>query len=292
MGSFLVAWSWVQVLMLGLSVATGSPQPCRWNSHTGANFDLSPLILGPGFNYHVKDSVDSVERNYSYVFNVCDSVGHSPDALCGNGSDSLAPAYQISEEGHFCHRLGAAPKDMEWSLVDLADPTAGVVITYTRGDNCSGRQIERQLTIKFMCSTLLGMSPFSLERVIEDKCHYSLTVNTVFGCPNECHIGGNRQLCGGNGFCGMDNDNRSPRCFCYDGWVGFACEFPNNGWSGGVNGLGVVLIIMIILLSGLLAAAVWVYTKVHKLRRRKLYEMTDVDANSHTVFSIEDEGEL
>jgi len=259
----------------------------------GANFDLSPLILGSGFNYQVKDSVDSVERNYSYVFNVCDRVGHLPDPLCPTPAEgeSLAPAYQISEEGGFCYRLGSLSTEIEWSLIDADDPTTGVSITYFGGDVCTAL-LSRQLTVKFQCSTELGMSPFSMERVIEDKCHYSLTVNTVFGCPVECHIGGNRQLCGGNGFCGMDDDNNSPRCFCYEGWLGPSCEIQNNGWSGGLDALGIILIIMIILLSGLLAGAIWVYSKVRQLRRKKLYEMTDVDANSHTVFSIDDEGEI
>ena len=131
-----------------------------------------------------------------------------------------------------------------------------------------------------------------MDTVVEDKCHYSLTVNTVFGCPLECHVGGNRQLCGGNGFCGMDDDNNSPRCFCFEGWLGSACEVQDNGWSGGLDALGYILVIMIILLTGLLVAAIWLYSKVHKLRRKRLYEMTDVDSNSHTVFSIDDEGEI
>jgi len=255
-----------------------------------ATFDLTPLVLGSGFNYQVADSVDSVERNYSYVFNVCDPVGHLPSPLCP-GQEQLAPAYQISEDGGFCYKLGNPTYDIKWALLDEADPTAGVAITYTGGDECA-EKLFRQLTVKFQCSTELGMSPFSMERVIEDKCHYSLTVNTVFGCPVECHVGGNRQLCGGSGFCGMDHDINTPRCFCYEGWLGASCEIPNNGWSGGLDALGIILVIMIILLSGLLAAAIWFYSKVHKLRRKKLYEMTDVDSNAHTVFSIDDEGEI
>lgn len=90
----------------------------------------------------------------------------------------------------------------------------------------------------------------------------------------------------------MDDDNNAPRCFCFEGWVGSACEVQDNGWNGGLDGLGVILVIMVILLSGLLIAAIWLYSKVHKLRRKRLYEMTDVDSNSHTVFSIDDEGEI
>jgi len=262
----------------------------------GASFDLSPLILGSGFNYQVKDSVDSVERNYSYVFNVCDKVGHLPDPLCrkpGEEDEDLAPAYQISEEGSFCKRLGNLDRPTpNWDLLDVDDPTLGVSLTYGGGEECEITKKSRQLTVKFQCSTELGMSPFSMERVIEEDCHYSITVNTVFGCPMECHVGGNRQLCGANGFCGMDDDSNSPRCFCYEGWLGLSCEIPNNGWSGGLDALGIILVIMIILLSALLAAAIWFYSKVHKLRRKKLYEMTDVDSNSHTVFSIDDEGEI
>jgi hypothetical protein len=274
------------VAFLGLNSA--APLCNQAFPKVGASFDLSPLILGSGFNYQVKDSEDSVERNYSYVFNVCDKVGHSPDPLCNpKPNEPLAPAYQISED-EFCYRLGEKADNMDWLLVDEDDPTVGVSVTYTGGDECP-EKLSRKLTVKFLCSTELGMSPFSMETVTENKCHYSLTVNTVFGCPMECHIGGNRQLCGGNGFCGMDDDKNVPRCFCYEGWLGPACEIPNNGWGGGLDFLGIILVIMIILLSALLVAAIWLYSKVHKLRRKKLYEMTDVDSNSHTVFSIEDE---
>lgn len=277
-----------------MGLASAAPACNQRFDKVGASFDLSPLILGSGFNYQVKDNDDSIERNYSYVFNVCERVGHSPDPKCDpQQGEMLASAYQIEGEGDSCWKLGnydTADIQMDWALIDADDPTTGVALTYTGGEVCNEKEsLSRQLTVKFQCSTELGMSPFSMERVIEDKCHYSLTVNTVFGCPMECHIGGNRQLCGGNGFCGMDDDKNTPRCFCYEGWLGTSCEIQDNGWGGGMDALKVILILMIILLSGLLAAAIWLYSKVHKLRRKKLYEMTDVDSNSHTVFSIDDE---
>jgi len=251
---------------------------------------LAPLTLGPRFNYHVKDSMDSAERNYTYVFNVCDNVGHVPRDTCAGVE--AAPAYQVSDTQDFCYKLGNSPTDVDWSLIDADNPTTGVRLTYRGGDQCDGTNYDRTLTVNFLCSTEQGMSEFSHTRVIEDNCQYKLDVNTVFGCPNECYVGSNRQLCSGHGFCGMDDDHNKPRCFCYDTFYGFSCE--NQVEDGGLGVVGVLLILMILGLSGLLAAAVWVYFKVRKLRRRKLYQMGDVgdDDGSTGVFAIDDTSDL
>lgn len=272
-------------LVFGLSAllpSTATPESCTQSfSEVGASFDLSPLSLGPRFNYIVKDIIDSIERNYTYVFNVCDNVGHVPDEMC---SPELAPAYQIGDD--FCHRLANDPTDAAWTLIDEDNPTQGVSMTYMGGDICENTNIDRKLTINFQCSTELGLSEFEHERVVEEHCHYSLSVSTVFGCPNECFVGGNRRLCSGAGFCGMDNDNRKPRCFCYEGHYGSACEIAAT--DGGLGATGVMLILAIVCLTVLLGGAIWMYTKVANIRRRKLYQLTDVDEDGTTVFSIDD----
>jgi hypothetical protein len=253
----------------------------------GATFDLSPLILGTRFNYHVKDSMDSIERNYTYVFNICSNVGHVPE-FC---DPTPAPAYQVSEENAQCFRLANDPTDAEWALIDPANPTTGISMTYKGGDQCGNSNKDRSLKISMLCSTEEGMSEFDSERVIEDHCEYSMTVNTLFGCPLECPVGANRQLCTGHGFCGMDDDHNKPQCFCYSGWYGDACEIQAD--TGELGAFGVLLIVVILLRGGLLAAGGYVYTKVRKLRRRKLYQMQDQDEHdSATVFSIEDDGDL
>jgi hypothetical protein len=240
--------------------------------------------------YHVKDSADSIESNYSYVFNVCGNVGHPPDPSCVG---SPAPAYQVSETESSCTRLGNSPSDVIWSLLDAANPTRGIAMTYMGGDPCGNTNLDRQLTISFLCSTEQGMSEFSHQRVIEDHCHYKLTVSTVFGCPNECHVGANRQLCSGHGFCGMDADRSKPRCFCYANFYGEACNVETNGDNMGF--LGVVLILTILLLTGLLIAAVYTYIKVGRLHRVTLYQMEEVGDgknSSRSVFTVDDTSDL
>jgi hypothetical protein len=194
------------------------------------------------------------------------------------------------------------------------------------GDKCGGTNFDRQLTISFLCSSEQGMSEFSHERVIEDHCHYKLTVNTVFGydmrscfsihmstplapsaytyslyygrivnrCPNECHIGANRQLCSGHGFCGMDHDASKPRCLCYETFYGEACDVESSGAS--LDFLGDALILTILLLTGLLISSVciecYVYFKVHKLHRRKMYEIEDTEATDVENISIDDTSDL
>ena len=88
----------------------------------------------------------------------------------------------------------------------------------------------------------------------------------------------------------MDDDKNKPRCFCYSNAWGGACE--NLVPDDSLGFIGGVLVLVVLLLVGLLAAAVWIYFKVARLRRRKLYQLDDVDEGSNTVFSIDDAGDL
>jgi len=276
-------------------LVVAAPHKCIHNFESkGTTFDLRSLILKDNFNYHVKDVIDSEERNYTYVFNVCDDVGHLPAPYCGEkGEEVLAPAYQINDVQKLCQVVGRDAAESVWSLLDDQDPTYGVMMTYVGGKPCNDAdKSQRQFSIGFQCSDNVGLSEFEHQRVVEDTCHYKLQVKSLFGCPIQCSVGHNRKICSGNGFCAQDTDTNRPHCFCEDGWSGDDCGTagPIESGPGSVSGTGVFLIIIVIVLTALLAAAVWVFIKVRKLRRMKLYQMDDLDDDdSHTVFSIGDD---
>jgi hypothetical protein len=85
----------VCVLLALLAVCSAQPS-CIFTS-PGATFDLSPLrlpALSAGYTVH-DSSDDAVARNFSYVFNVCSSVGRLPAPACAEPSADIAPAYQV-----------------------------------------------------------------------------------------------------------------------------------------------------------------------------------------------------
>lgn len=283
----------VVVSLFGTLVAA-APHKCIHNFESkGATFDLRSLILKDNFNYHVKDIIDTMERNYTYVFNVCNDVGHLPADYCENDG-SLAPAYQVNDVQKTCQVIGRDAAMSTWALLDDHDPTYGVMMTYVGGKHCNDEdETERRFSIGFQCSDNVGLSEFEHQRVVEDACHYKLQVKSLFGCPVQCSVGHNRQLCSGNGFCAQDTDANKPHCFCEDGWSGDDCGTagPPASKPSSVSSTGVFLVILVIVLASLLTAAVWVFIKVKKLRRMKLYQMDDLDDDdSQTVFSIGDDG--
>ena len=103
----------------------------------------------------------------------------------------------------------------------------GVKMTYVNGDHCNRANTARHffndsaafilpcyslhyrsLTLSFICADKLSMGTFGGERVFvnDNECNYQISIESAFGCHQECPMGGNRRLCAGNGFCGQDTD--------------------------------------------------------------------------------------
>lgn len=218
-----------------------------------ASFDLRPLKVGLQSPYRVKDLVDSLERNYTYVFNVCDdAIVPSRNCTESEAGSGPAPAFQVFTNG-ICHRLSDSTASVKYSLLDEDDPTQGVAMTYYNGDPChfGNITVKREMTLKFKCSESWGKIPDT--RVEESRCKYSLMFETVYGCPIQCPFV-NRKLCGGVGFCGMDDDLQAPRCFCNEGLGGPDCTMKLSDRKGPCDGTCVALILVLILLVVLLVA--------------------------------------
>lgn len=265
-------------------LSTAVAQDCMYtNEAMKASFDLSAMKMGSSSPYQVKDTFDTIERNYTYVFNVC-ADADVPDANCeeSEAGAGAAPAFQLYDDGR-CWRLGNSYKNNEYSLLDAADPTQGFQVTYLDGDTCHlNTDVQREMTVKFKCSESWGKVPDA--RVVEEMCHYELMFETIFGCPLECPFV-NRKLCGGTGFCGMDLDAGKPRCFCNEGHSGADCTTAAEV-KGTCDGTCAALIFVVILLTGLLAAGLVIFYRVHKL-----LEMNVKFGEMATSFGIKTEEE-
>ena len=112
----------------------------------------------------MKDLIDSVERNYTYVFNVCaDAAPPAKDCEVRTSGSGPGPAFQVYNNGE-CRRLGKAKDVVKWSLLDEGNPTLGVRMTYQDGDQCElkdkdGKDFSRSMSIKFLCAGRFGEMP-------------------------------------------------------------------------------------------------------------------------------------
>lgn len=263
-------------VLLASAVVFAAKEECKFSAG-GATYDVTALKMGMSASYHVKDIRDTVENNYTYVFNVC-GYANSPMPECDKTAAGTgpAPAFQVYDYDKGCHRLGGVGEQFRtFALLDEDDPTYGVSLTYSGGDKCSGGTVERQMTVKFICAESWGNTPNA--RVKEDECSYELEFQTVFGCPQECPFV-DRALCGGQGFCGMDSDTNKPKCFCNDGHTGADCmTLTADLDQGGCDGTCVALIFVMLLLIALLSAGGVIFYRVKKLQslNLKFGEMSD-----------------
>ena len=107
-------------------------------------------------------------------------------------------------------------------IVDYDDPSTGVILSYTGGDNTWCKN-ERSLRLSFYCMNNYQSLPKDSIVIEYPQCVYNLQLESIYGCPVECGQVDNK-LCGGRGVCGYDRDRQAPRCFCNDGYYGSACE--------------------------------------------------------------------
>lgn len=248
---------------------------CTWNSGSGATFDLSPLTDSAG--YHVLDKfAGHSAENYTYYFNVCGNVnppGAGPQKngdACQTtvGSDGVAasgpaPAFQVANWENRCYRLANADEGPVFGLIEDANPSYGVTLTYPDGEACSSGT-KRSLKLVLVCDA--DVSTVSGSVAVEEVgyCSYEVFLRTAYGCPVECPII-NNQLCNGHGICGYNTDSNRAACYCNVGWAGIGCDSEASSGSG-VSAEAVVLVIVLVLLAAVLGAVGYTYVKLRRLK--------------------------
>lgn len=226
------------LLHTGLLAAAGGDTPCLWSSPAGgATFDLRPLTAqGQGASsaksYYILDGdipcTPETEPAFSYTWNFCaDVTGASlPGACSGMGKSGVALQY-LQLDGGFsdCYIIGkydAARDDLHYNLLNPADPSKGVLLTYPHGERCANDPTGamRSTTIEVQCANtkttvVSAQSPAS--------CQYRLVTKSLYGCPTECLITSNG-LCNSHGHCAYDVKSGTPYCYCNEGFYGAACD--------------------------------------------------------------------
>eukprot|EP00823_Brevimastigomonas_motovehiculus_P005723 TRINITY_DN4266_c0_g1_i1.p1 TRINITY_DN4266_c0_g1~~TRINITY_DN4266_c0_g1_i1.p1 ORF type:complete len:354 (-),score=43.35 TRINITY_DN4266_c0_g1_i1:498-1481(-) len=267
-----------------VSLTCASISDCTWkHPFLGLSYNLKSLTRNPltDMGYRVRDSRELASANYTYVFNVCDSISSPADSCeptdAGTGP---APVFQLTPTLK-CHRLGS--QNLSHSFLhplDRLDETAGISLTYTHGDRAwDTNRTYRSFSIHFLCVDRPVFEPGS--KVYEDEInmHYQLSFETMFGCPSECPFAMNEKvkelrLCGGHGFCGIDNDSKAARCFCNDGRTGSDCMTAVTESSTSspkkCDGVCAAVAVVVVIMGLLLIAALFMYYRLHRLDKMNL----------------------
>ena len=151
------------------------------------------------------------------------------------------------------------------------NPSRGVRLTYSGGDDCGPGIGKRSFTIAIQCADDAGNLPDTTEVVEETStCQYEMIFRSAYGCPVQCPVvgaAGQSRLCNGQGVCDFDAQAQQPKCFCNEGWHGPGCETQEVPEKKPlVSPVGVVLIVVCIVLvfAGVLLWMLW--SKVSSLR--------------------------
>jgi len=165
-----------------------------------------------------------------------------------------------------CFALGLV-KDPVWTYVSGDNAAVGVQLTYGAGVPCRDAPgKDRKFTIEFSCvHELTALPPVST--VHEDQfCEYKVTIESIWGCPTECHSADHSGVCGGHGICAVDTGTKRSRCFCNSGKGGSDCTQDvdrETASSGKVTAILVTFVIL--LLMALFGLAVVLYVRIKKL---------------------------
>ena len=234
----------------------------QYDSNMGATFDLNDLVRSQDeSSYAVEDGdipcTPYIEKNYTYMFNVCGPVTLGVPASCRRKEGvSAAGALQIDKNrllndptDDYCYVVGSFSGTSQLQLLDTEDPTKGVSLTYY-GDYCKNPVEQRRFVINLLCADKLNPSPSHVYEV--HHCTYTASIPSVYGCPLECPVS-NRHLCGGNGHCHYDYDLGSSRCYCNRGYSGNDCMEVDNrmyksNYSSTLLGLIITLFSIVLLL--------------------------------------------
>ena len=254
---------------------------CEWKSLSGVNYDLKGLTVPKGrSSYYIKDGdipcTAESEPTYSFIWNICADVTNLPP-VCVNTSMYPVPktgaALQfidatVRSDGYKeCEIIGLYdPKndDSVYKLLNEADPSAGISMTYHAGDKCPNK-VPRTTTIDLICENIKEHVVSALEPT---KCGYHMVMKSWYGCPKSCPITSSG-LCNSHGHCAYDKVSRSAYCYCNEGYSGDDCTIlgvspTSKGYDGySVQiGLLITLLVITILLTGVVAFVIFRITEL------------------------------
>lgn len=162
---------------------------------SGANFDLRAMQLTDQstVSYNLVDGdipcTPEEEPSYGYAWNFCEPLPTSvlPDPCKMMGKNGVVVQYaQYSPTVYYCFILGhfdSKQHELKYNLLDVADPTKGVSVTYPSGERCSEKEdsgILRSASIEVQCANVKAIVVSAQE---PSKCQYNLVMKSYHGCP-------------------------------------------------------------------------------------------------------------
>uniref|UniRef100_A0A7S1TRT5 EGF-like domain-containing protein n=1 Tax=Phaeomonas parva TaxID=124430 RepID=A0A7S1TRT5_9STRA len=268
------------VLSVAVGVA-GTDRVCVWDHNRRATFDLTPLMkVATQPNYRITDGdlpcTKEVEEPFTYEFNLCGRVneGSLPAYCLPLVSDSARSASAVRYvTGHGCYAAGVYDPNQDdamWSLYDASDATKGVSLKYQSSDEyalCSSN-VRPSTTIDVLCKDKSEVVVLSANE--PEMCQYHITLESVWGCPRECRVGGNGRLCSNHGHCAWDSVRGAPHCFCNQGYEGVDCSEKAQASGGETTrptDAQIGLLVPLVLISlGLVVALGFMLRKVRGYR--------------------------
>lgn len=257
----------------------------------GASFDVSALMrtgaTTPDFEVTGGDipCTETVEKNYTYVFDVCADVeGSNYPQICKD-QGKTGPALQFDPSGQNpeCYTLG---RTGALELINENDPTQGVQLTYTGGDQCQHQGSPyRQVTLVFGCADNAYPVPTVANEVAH--CMYTVAMPSIYGCPLECPVAGDeRKLCAGHGICGYDRSNSKAKCFCDTGFGGADCNTAVDESTSGGNGAIIGLLVTVLLIALVLGVVLFFVIRMLRAYRQDAHNymaMHNQDLGTHDI---------
>lgn len=294
------------VLWVGVSLPVVLGDQCKWDSLTGATFNLRPLEITneKSLSYSIFDGdipcTPEHEAKYSFAWNLCHRVTNASEPLHYNNGgnickdDQRGAAIQYmnrASDGYTeCHVIGrydSGNENSEFSLLQSSNPAAGVSMKYPLGEKCPNGAL-RSATIDVQCANVEVEIDSALEPT---KCQYRMLMKSWHGCPTECPVtdGG---LCSSHGHCHYDSGARAPYCYCNEGYSGPGCETKDSEvlTSSFNYKLQVFLLVLLLLVALVLVAVVLqMVKKVKEFRRESaMGDYGKLDGSEHEVsFSSE-----
>ena len=211
------------------AVFASSPTTCTYDGvdvngdAIAATWDLSNLMNAGGV-YAAYDHDRLDVRNFTYIWSFCRNVPAAKlPATCQTKATIGSPAWQVHTGTDMCYTLGQTmankqPAPIAIGPIEPDFPARGIRVSYIGGETCGG-DVSRKMDINMYCAD----KPFPASGLLGNTdarevstCEYALDIYSHAGCPSQCKVGSNGQLCSGQGLCDYDADAAAARCFCFE----------------------------------------------------------------------------
>lgn len=269
-------------IFMGFAAAKDSKStPCKWDSKTGAKFDLRPLILPAntdGAPYRILDGdipcTPEIEPSFKYAWNFCASLPPKsvPETCTAMGKNGVV--LQFLDSANSCYIIGhfdASQHLLEYGLLDVNDPSKGLSISYPPGETCSQAHpnVLRKSTINVECANVESVVVSAQEPSL---CHYHIDMKSFYGCPTTCPITSNG-LCDSHGHCAYDPVAKASYCYCNEGHYGDSCSSTTYSGSTTYDGFSVqlgLLVTLLIVALGLTGGVIYMAYQISEFRKQQI----------------------